>query len=285
MSEDLDARLEKARGVVDAGFLVDLGCDLAANDRHIDAERCFRRALELGEEWVWFNVGNALASQARFVEAADAFRRGIASGDSDGWLNLGQVLEELGDETALDAYRSGSAAGDANCTVQLAFIAREHRDHGEAERLVASVAGRSDRAAAVLACWQYCRTGDPRLEQALRDGASHFGAARGDLATLLYSTGRQVEALQVLQLGAKLGEREAFIMLGNLYRDVLDDDLAAEDAYRLGIDSGDMWSHHNLAIILEERGEHDEAVAHYRLADDAGSDFAAAALIRLSEES
>jgi tetratricopeptide (TPR) repeat protein len=73
-------------------------------------------------------------------------------------------------------------------------------------------------------------------------------------------------------------------MLGNLYRDELDDREAAEDAYRLGIDSGDMWSHHNLAIILEERGDHEEAIAHYRLAAAAGSTFAATALVRLNEE-
>lgn len=282
---DLDEKLAAARGGCDSDLLIDLGCDLAATGRHVDAEWCFRRAVDLGEEWAWFNIGNALASQSKFAEAADAFRRGIETGDPDGWLNLGQILEEQGDHVAaVDAYQSGAAAGDTNCSLQLAFIARERGDQVEAERIATIVADRSPRAAAVLACWRYCRTHDPNLEADLRAGAPHFGAARGDLATLLYSTGRAVEALEVLQVGAKLGESESFIMLGNLYRDELDNDEAAEDAYRLGIDAGDMWSHHNLAIVLEERGDHEEALAHYRLAAAAGSAFAQAALVRLSQE-
>jgi hypothetical protein len=61
----------------------------------------------------------------------------------------------------------------------------------------------------------------------------------------------------------------------------LGDAEAAEQAYRAGIAAGDPWCHHNLAVMLEARGELDEVLDHYRLAADAGDQLAAQALHRL----
>ena len=49
MREDLDGRLRGLRACRDADAVIELGCDLADAGRHHDAERCFRRAAQLGD--------------------------------------------------------------------------------------------------------------------------------------------------------------------------------------------------------------------------------------------
>jgi hypothetical protein len=61
-------------------------------------------------------------------------------------------------------------------------------------------------------------------------------------------TGRVDEARTVLERGAKLGEVESWLPLGNLYADELGDAAAAETAYRSGIAAGDTYCHHNLGV-------------------------------------
>ena len=114
VTSDLDERLAAARSDGDPGRLVQFGCDLAEVDRQIDAEFCFRRAVELGETWVSFNLGNALAAQNRWTEAIAAYEEAVADGESDAWLNMGQAMEELGDfGGAIRAYRESANAGDS----------------------------------------------------------------------------------------------------------------------------------------------------------------------------
>jgi hypothetical protein len=83
---DLDARLAAARSDEDPERLVQLGCELAEADRQVDAEFCFRRAVELGETWVSFNLGNALAAQQRWTEAVSAYEEAAADGYTDALL-------------------------------------------------------------------------------------------------------------------------------------------------------------------------------------------------------
>lgn len=317
MADDLDARLRLARSSDDVALVVDLGCELSDAGRHIDAEWCFQRAIDLGEESMCLNLGNALADQGRHGEAAAMFRRAIESGDTDAWinlgnslaaedsfgdaalafeqatatgntdawLNLGQVLEEMGDLAgAIRAYQAGSAAADSNATITWAFMLREQGERTQAE-VVAELAVEqgSKYGAAVLACWRYCRTLDPELESDLRAGADLFASARGDLADLLANSERVPEALTVLRRGVELGEKESCLPLGNLYRDVLHNDSAAERAYRDGIALGDAYSHHNLASLLEHQGQLDDAINHYRMAAAGGDALAVKALNRLSE--
>ena len=102
----------------------------------------------------------------------------------------------------------------------MAFMLREQGERGEAERVVQLAADSGDDTArAVLACWVWNRTGDPGLEDAWRAGAEHYPSARVDLAQLLADAGRTAEAQGVLELGAKLGEVECWLPLGNLYWD------------------------------------------------------------------
>jgi hypothetical protein len=137
------------------------------------------------------------------------------------------------------------------------------------------------KAAGVVACWRWCTTLDPALEADLRAGADHYPAARADLGDLLRETGRPAEARAVLERGAKLGEAESWLPLGNFYADEMSDEEAAEEAYRGGIAAGEVHCHHNLAYLLAERGDLEGAVEQFRLGAARGDQLAAEALREL----
>lgn len=283
MTEDLDRRLRRLHGSDDVDALIDLGCDLADAGRQRDAEECFRRAFELGDSMGAFNLGNALAAQQRWPEAVDAYEAALVGGEDDAWRNLGLVLEDLGDLAgAMRAYRGAADAGDLEGGLQLAFLLREQGERDEAIAVAQQIAAAGDdEAAAVVACWRWCATLDPALEADLRAGQQHFPAARSDLAHLLRETGRGMEARAVLERGAKLGEQVAWLPLGNLYREEMLDDEAAEEAYRSGIAAGDVYCHHNLAVLLADRGDLEGAVEHFRTGAAAGDQLAARSLAEL----
>lgn len=283
MREDLDGRLRRLRACRDADVVIELGCDLADAGRHADAERCFRRAAELGHALGWFNLGNSLAARGRVEDAVDAYERALAGGERDAWVNLGLVLEELGDLAgAMRAYRGAGAAGDTQGGLQLAFLLYEQGEHDQALAVAqAHAATGDDVAAAVVACWRWAATHDTSLEADLRTGADRFPGARVALASLLRVTGRAGEARFTLERGAKLGEAQAWLPLGNFYAEDLRDEEAAEEAYRAGIAAGDSFCHHNLAVLLADRGDLDGAVEHFRLGAADGDDLAAQALREL----
>jgi len=283
VDDDFAVRLAHLDSCTEADVVVRLGCELAKWDRLADAERCFRRAIELGSTVALFNLANTLAERHRWSEAIPTYERAIALGDTGSWLNLGHVLQDVGDLAgAMRAFREASLAGDSEGTLALAFSHREQGEPDKAEDVAKQAADAGNlQAAGVLAGWRWDRTLDPALEADLRAGADHHPSARADLADLLHSTGRTAEARIVLELGARLGEKESWLPLGNLYADELGDSIAAEAAYRSGIDCGDIRSHHNLGVLLEQRGEVEEAMKHFRLAAVAGDALAAAALRRL----
>jgi tetratricopeptide (TPR) repeat protein len=280
MQTDLEVRLRRVRSSSDVDELLDLGCDLADAGRQADAEWCFRRAAELGEPVAWFNLGNALAGQDRLEEAVAAYEQAIAGGEPDAWRNLGRVLETLGDLAgAMRAYRGAADAGDLQGGLQLAFLLQEQGEPEQAAEVARMLAlAGDDEAAAVLACWRWCATHDVSLEADLRAGADRFPAARGDLAVLLRETGRADEARFVLERGAKRGDVESWLPLGNLYCEELGDVEAAEEAYRSGISAGDIYCHHNLGILLANRGDLEGAVEQFGLGAAAGDGMAASAL-------
>ena len=300
MTDELGERLRAAWATDSADALVDVGCDLAEEGRQEEAEECFRRAVALGEDWVWFNVGNTVRELGRPEEAVQAYERALAAGETDAWLNLGAVLEDLGDLSgAMRAYsRAGEDAGDPEGFVRLAQLLREQGEHGSAEAAVERAAESGHLpAVGLLASWRWERTRDVALEPRLREGAAVSGGARADLAQLLIDTGRRSQARAELERGAKLGQRECFLPLGNLYAgddlgDTNSDDLpavdlpavdlaAAEDAYRAGIAAGDTHCHHNLGVLLLQRGDEEAAEEEFRAGADAGDLLAQRALRRL----
>lgn len=283
MDDDFGERLANLESVTDADVAVKLGCELANWDRLVEAERCFRRAIELGSTVALFNLANTLAERHRWSEAIRTYERAIALGDTGSWLNLGHVLQEVGDLAgAMRAFREAARTGDTDGMLALAFAHRElgQLDQAEDAARHAAEAG-SLQAAGVLACWRWDRTLDPSLEADLRAGADHYPSARVNLADLLHSTGRSAEARTVLEAGTQKGEKESWLPLGNLYADEFDDGLAAEAAYRRGINSGDAHSHLNLGVLLEERGDVAGAEKHFRLAIASGDGLAEKALRHL----
>jgi tetratricopeptide (TPR) repeat protein len=238
----------------DEEALIETGCELAELGRIEAAMDCFRMAAELGSVLGSYNLGNALANLGRWPEALAAFERAEAGGDEDATLVIAFMLRELDrrDEALATAERA-AAAGNATAT-------------------------------AVVACWRWCASWDPALEDDLRAGAELFASTRADLGQLLIQTGRVEEGREVLERGMLLGEEESMLPLGNLYAGVLGDPAAAEAAYRAGAELGDAHAHHNLANLLDEQGDTDGALAHYRLAAAAGDTLAAQALRDLEEE-
>jgi tetratricopeptide (TPR) repeat protein len=268
---------------VDADDLVDRGCDLVEAGQPEKAAACFARAEQLGSAIGAFNLGNTLRDLGRTLLAVDAYERAIAGGEDDARLNMGLLLVELGDVAGGTAVlRSGAAAGANGCALALAFELREQGERDAAEEVVAAEAAAGDPvAAAVLACWRWCRTWDPELEPALRVGAVLFPSCRADLADLLVRTDRLDEALAELQCGAELGEVVCILPLGNLHWDGFGDVDAAELAYRAGVAAGDLHCRTNLGLLLlEERDDRAGAEVELRRASDDGDALAAQHLRR-----
>lgn len=124
----------------------------------------------------------------------------------------------------------------------------------------------------------------PAQEAELRARAHEHPTARVDLAALLRRTGRVEEAREVLEAGALRDELDSWLPLGNLYLEELDDDVAAEAAYRAGIEGGDLYSHTNLGMLLRERGDLDGAIAELIIGAEGGDDVAVQLLRDLLDE-
>lgn len=290
MTRTLDERLREAMRRDDVGTLVDLGGELTDLDRRSEALACFQRAVALGDDLLWFAVANTLRDLDRPLEAIEAYQQAVAAGETDAWLNLGHVLELVGDLAgAMAAYRAAwDVADQPEGCLNLAHLLREQGLPEDAEAQLARAADRGYApASALLACWRWERTRDPALEEALRAGAAVDGDARASLAELLVATGRRGEARAHLELGAKLGQTECWLALGNLLcGDDLDDpgqqgsddsavdEVAAEEAYRAGIAAGDLHCHHNLAVLLLERGDTAGAEVHLRAGAAGGDEMA-----------
>jgi tetratricopeptide (TPR) repeat protein len=218
-------------------------------------------------------------------EDLDARLRRLRSSDDAGaLLDLGCALADAGrHEDAEWCFRRATRVAEQLPAFESAPVARRRADGAAATGDLALDQLADPTAAAVVACRQWCSTLDPELEDALRAGADHLPAARADLGDLLRSTGRIAEARWVLERGAKLGEAVCWLPLGNLYVDDLDDVEAAEEAYRAGIAAGDTYCHHNLGVLLADRGDVEGAVEHFRQGAAAGDALAAEALRDLGE--
>lgn len=84
--------------------------------------------------------------------------------------------------------------------------------------------------------------------------------------------------------GAALEEITSWLPLGNLHLDELDDDVAAEAAYRAGITTGDLFCHHNLTMLLLDRGQRLAAIEQLRIGASGGDELAERVLRELLDE-
>jgi Flp pilus assembly protein TadD len=281
VDDSLDERLKAAEQADDPEVWNQLGCDLADVGRIGDAERCFRRAVELGHHWVAFNLANTLRDLGLFEDAAAAYRMAISAGETDAIVNLGYLMELEGrDFEAELLFHEAIAAGDHGGHIALAQRARRNGDLDAAEYhahltlpaesgLLGGILkdqGRDDEAEPLLRAAQYA---DPD--------------ARADLGVVLARTGQADEARLVLQAGVDAGEVESMVPLANLLADGGDAG-GAETWYRRAALLGDTFAHHNLGVLLRGLGRLAEARDQFRLGAAAGDEFARKALAELGDD-
>jgi TPR repeat protein len=189
-------------------------------------------------------------------------------------------VPEPRDDDAQRALRTAAERGDDRAALALAHELRESGLPLEAWHWAQVAADAGNRAAAgTLASWRWQQTHDLAMEAQLRATAGHSEHARASLGALLRGTGRVEEARSVLEEGALRGELASWQPLGNLYREVLGDDVAAAAAYRAGIDGGDLHAHHDLGVLMLESGDVEGAIEHFSIAA-AGGDEPAARVLR-----
>jgi tetratricopeptide (TPR) repeat protein len=260
--------------------LFDLGNSLTALGREDEAVVAYEQAAAGGEDDAWLNLAHVLAELGRWADAERAARSALDAGDTKAWRVLGDALEAQGRSVeALRTLRSAAERGDARAALALAHRLLDAGRKLEAWHWAQVSADAGDAlAAATLAAWRWDETRDLALEPQLRAGAELHEDARTGLAALLRATGRVEEARAVLEEGALLGELASWLPLGNLYRDELDDDVAAAAAYRAGIEGGDLHSHHNLGVLLLDAGDVDGAIEHFSVAAAGGDELAARVL-------
>ena len=283
MTEDLEARLRRLRASERTSTqLIDLGCDLADAGRQRDAEWCFRRAADLGD-----------AGRLRSTSATPSPRRSggrrrspptswrwPAASPTPGATSAGCSRTSATSPGRMRAYRGAADAGDLEGGLQLAFLLRSRASASRPSRWPRSwPRPGDDEAAAVLACWRWCATRDPALEPDLRAGADLFPRGPRRPRRPAARDRPPAEARFVLERGAKRGDVESpgcrwATSTPRRWRD----DEAAEEAYRSGIAAGDVYCHHNLGVLLAERGDFDGAVEQFRLGAAAGDELAASAL-------
>ncbi|HEV7871936.1 MAG TPA: tetratricopeptide repeat protein [Modestobacter sp.] len=302
--------------VDDLDDLYDLGFDLAEAGDHDRAVEVFRRAVLLGCAVAWLGLGSSLVELRRWEEAVEAFEGAAEAGEEDAWLDLAFVQLQLGrwveaEQAALHALDGGDTrawgplgsallAQGARPAAMIAFgqaaelgvqggiegarLLREAGREEEAEAWAQRAAAAGDpAAAALLVAWTWQATRDAGLELDLQVHADQHASARVCLADLLRSSDRVEEACAVLEAGALRGEVDSWLPLGNLYLEEFRDEVAAEAAYRGGIEGGDLFSHTNLGALLRDRGEETEAVEHLTIAADGGDELAVQLLRELRD--
>jgi tetratricopeptide (TPR) repeat protein len=264
----------------DAVALFDLGNSLSALGRWEESVAAHQQAADAGEDDAWLNLAYALAELGRWEESERAARRALDCGDRNGWTALGEALTGQGRAAEAErTFRVAAARGDADAALELAYVLRDSARQLEAWHW-AQVAAEAGHAVALgtLACWRWDETRDPALEPQLRAGVEHYEHARTCLSHLLRATDRVEEARALLEEGVLRGEVSGWLPLGNLYRDELDDDVAAAAAYRAGIEGGDLHSQHTLGVLLLDSGDVDGAIEHFSIAAAGGDELAARVL-------
>lgn len=257
-----------------------LGSSLGVLGRWAEAAVAHRRAAGAGQDGAWLDLAQALLRLGCWAEAEAAARTAVDGGDAAGWAALSEALQGQGRAAEVErTFRAAAERGAYPAALELAYLLRSSGRQLAAWHWaqVAADAG-NPVARATLACWRWQESRDLALEPELRAGADHHQHARTGLADLLRTTGRVEEARALLERGAARGEVASWLPLGNLCRDEFDDVVAAEAAYRAGVEGGDLHAHHNLGVLLLETGDVGTAVEHFSIAAAGGDELAARVL-------
>ncbi|MFJ2872844.1 MULTISPECIES: hypothetical protein [unclassified Streptomyces] len=228
-------------------YLADIECAIGGESN--EAEYWYRIAIKEGISGARNNFGCYLSDIDRTFEAEEVLRGAAEGGDGLAAGNLGKLHFDLGDYES--SYLWLKAACDSGNTATLPYLARVEIEKGEQEEafsyvtdaLKESVEG--SELAHALYLWKFSTgQGDvSETEAAFKRSLDGAPEAHFHYANWLKSQGRLNEAMAQHELAINLGE---------------------------------IHSHLNLAIIVDDLGRHAEAEQHLRLGM-AGRDGAAAA--------
>jgi predicted O-linked N-acetylglucosamine transferase (SPINDLY family) len=132
---------QSARLRTSAGVLIDLGAGYRRVGRSADAERCYRRALELepGHADAVNNLGNLLREAGKLREAEQCYRRALELRPqfAKASRNLGNVLDEQGDQEQAERHLRAALElepADADGLNDLGNVLQKLERNEEAER-------------------------------------------------------------------------------------------------------------------------------------------------------
>jgi protein O-GlcNAc transferase len=154
-------------------FHNNLGNVYAAAGNWLDAETCFRKALDCKPDYgeAHYNLGNALQAQNRLEDAASAYRDAlkVRPNHAETWLNLSNVLQAQGKlEEALEASQRAIASKPD--------LAAAHNNLG-------NILAAQNRFEAAVAAYSRALTLRPNLAEAHHNrGLALLNAGRADEA-------------------------------------------------------------------------------------------------------
>ncbi|MEU9357289.1 hypothetical protein AB0D35_04090 [Streptomyces sp. NPDC048301] len=218
-----------------------------------DAEHWFRFAVEHGVDGARNDFGCFLSEIDRTTEAEELFREAAEEGDELAVGNLGKLYFDLRDYESAHLWLK-MASDSGNCSA-FPYLARIEigRDNREVASVYLEEALKRDADGAELAnalyLWKFCLTKESAIaiEEAFKESLDGAAEAHFHFANWLNSQGRKQEAI---------------------------------DQHALAADLGEVNSHLNLAIILDDMERKEEAERHLRQGMAGGDGAAAAGLAR-----
>lgn len=202
------------------------------------AERIGRRAAATGSPTDLYNLSVVLQKRGNNLEAADYLHRSAETGEPIALSAIADARTAHGDiEGAIEYYEEAIRAGHSGSLVSLGVLHYRNEHYEEAEALFRRGADRGEPVAAHNLAVLFEQRGErDRSEELFRRATdADYVPAMSGMANLLLEQRRLDEA---------------------------------EVWYRRAIDAGGK-AHGNLAVLLERRGRHGEALQLYRAAAEA----------------
>lgn len=197
--------------------------------------------------------------------------------DADGLFHLAAVVWDVDERLALSMFREAADAGSWDALAALGEGENWLGDHDQAVvHLRAALDLRPDGHARLEGLLGESlvlseEPGDPReIERLLTAGLQDSPEFALPLARLLLSEGRVEAGRTRAEWAVEAEVYGAALLLGNLLSETPDSTDAAEAAYWRGIATGDAHCAHNLAVLLQQRGEDERSRELHRLARSMG---------------
>ncbi len=142
-----------------AGTWMSIGATEGKNQRYLEAEKAYRKSLELNPDLpeAWLGVGTTLRATGRAKEAEEALRKAVKLKPSlaGAWFNLGAILDEQGDKTgAREAFEKATATDPslAIAWYSLGLLHKQQRSMAAAATVFAEAARLDPANAEAWAC-------------------------------------------------------------------------------------------------------------------------------------